>query len=111
MNNPIPPDFRLSFPLKDSSLSTIRPISPNDAQIEWDFVHTLTTQSKHYRFMGGVKDLTQKELEYFTNIDFKKDMALIATVCPPNQNEKEIAVGRGDTLASMELETVSSQSL
>jgi len=72
----------------------IRPITPQDAQIEWDFVHNLSAQSRYYRFLGGVRDLTPQMLEYFTTIDFTTSMALIALVKGEDNVEKEIAVGR-----------------
>lgn len=80
--------------LRDGSHVTIRPIRPTDAQIEWDFVHNLSYESRYNRFMSGVKDLTPYMVKYFTHIDFSKDMALIATKIDENHREREIAVGR-----------------
>ncbi len=80
--------------LVDGTKVLIRPITPDDAQIEWDFVHELSAQSRYYRFLGGIKDLTPNMVHYFTHIDETKDYALIATISDEKQKEKEIAVGR-----------------
>ena len=72
--------LKISILQKDGSKLTIRPIRPIDSEIEWDFVHRLSAQSKYLRFMTGLKDLSPAMLRYFTNIDFSKDMALIAVV-------------------------------
>lgn len=83
----------ISILQKDGSKLTIRPIRPIDSEIEWDFVHRLSAQSKYLRFMTGLKDLSPSMLRYFTNIDFTKDMALIAVV-NENGQERQVAVGR-----------------
>ena len=85
--------LKISIFQKDGSKLTIRPILPTDSEIEWDFVHRLSAQSKYLRFMTGLKDLPPSMVRYFTNIDITKDMALIAVV-NENGQERQIAVGR-----------------
>lgn len=72
---------------------TIRPIRKEDKEIEAEFVRKLSSQSRYFRFLCGINELTPTMVDYFTEIDFSRDMALIATVSELGQ-EKEIAVGR-----------------
>ena len=78
---------------EDGTLITIRPIRPEDAAIEYDFVHQLSPRSKYLRFFSGLNELTPSMLTRFTHIDYQREMALIATLMKENQ-EVEIAVGR-----------------
>ena len=58
----------------------IRPISPDDAKLEQDFINNLSDQSKNYRFLGGRAPLSIKELIALCNIDYDSKMAFIALI-------------------------------
>jgi len=64
--------------LADGTPITIRPIRPEDAENEQDFVRRLSPQAKHYRFMQSMKELSPRMLARFTQIDYSREMALIA---------------------------------
>lgn len=90
----IPENFCRSFNMANGTEFTIRTIKPTDARIEQDFVRRLSAKTRYYRFFGGVNDLTPNMVDYFTNIDFSKHMALIAVTRNPDGTESEIAVAR-----------------
>jgi len=79
--------------LHDGTPMTIRPIRPEDAKIESDFVRNLSPRSKYFRFMGALQELTPSMLVRFTQIDYDREMAFIATTEVDGQ-ETEVAVGR-----------------
>jgi acetyltransferase len=56
----------------------IRPIQPEDARLEQEFVESLSEQTKFMRFMQSVKYLSQEMLLKFTQIDYDQEMAFIA---------------------------------
>ena len=58
----------------------IRPISPDDAELENNFIDNLSDQSKHYRFLGGRAHLSVKELTALCDIDYDSKMAFIALI-------------------------------
>jgi acetyltransferase len=64
----------------DGAVVTIRPIRPEDAEIEREFVRELSQHAKYLRFMGAVKDLTPAMLARFTQVDYDREMALIGVV-------------------------------
>jgi len=72
---------------------TLRPIRPEDASIEREFVHGLSEQSRFLRFMFGLKDLTPAMLSRFTQIDYDREIALIAVMDTPG-GEKQVGVAR-----------------
>lgn len=66
--------------LPDGSLLTIRPIRPEDAEPEAAFVRDLSPEAKRFRFMGTVNELSEEMLARFTEIDYRREMALVAVV-------------------------------
>src|SRR5258705_10870788 len=68
-----------SLPLGVGHSITVRPIRPEDIDLETDFAHKLSKETRYNRFLGGGVRLTPEMLEKFTHIDFSRDMALIAT--------------------------------
>lgn len=64
--------------LSDGTPLTIRPIRPEDAESEQTFVRELSPQAKKFRFMGAMNELTPAMLARFTQIDYDREMALIA---------------------------------
>jgi len=76
---PFPRQLVKTSYLADGTALTIRPIRAEDAQSEQDFVRKLSPQSRQMRFMGSVKELSQDMLVQFTQIDYSREMALIAT--------------------------------
>ena len=72
---------------------TLRPIRPEDASIERAFVENLSAQSRQYRFMNALRELTPTMLARFTQIDYDREMAFIATL-EDQGAEREIGVVR-----------------
>ncbi|WP_339720062.1 GNAT family N-acetyltransferase [uncultured Paraglaciecola sp.] len=69
---------------------TIRPINLQDMPLERDFIDRLSPETKHYRFFGAIKNVSDKVLKSFCDIDGKDSMAFIAT---EEVNGKEIEIG------------------
>ena len=79
--------------LPDGTRILIRPIRPEDRGIEREFVRNLSSESKYFRFMSAVNELSEAMLNRFTRIDYAREVALIAVVTE-DAHEKEIAVVR-----------------
>lgn len=85
------PNYLISaYKLKDGSDITIRPIRPEDARLEQNFIRQLSEQSKYFRFMGHIQALSLNMLIRFTQIDYDREMALVATL---QENSKEMIIG------------------
>lgn len=72
---------------------TIRPIRPADIAMEAEFIRNLSVETKHYRFLGGVNELSPAELKRLCDVDGRHSMAFVATV-KEDGHEKEIGVSR-----------------
>jgi acetyltransferase len=79
--------------LPDGRAVTIRPIRPEDMAIERDFVNRLSAHAKFQRFMFTLRELTPEMLSRFTQIDYEREMALIAVLDTP-QGERQVGVAR-----------------
>lgn len=90
---PYPIELVQSWTLRDGTRVVIRPIRPEDRQIEKDFVHNLSDESRYFRFFNAVRDLSETALTRFTQVDYDREMALIAVICE-NDRETEIGVAR-----------------
>ncbi len=72
---------------------TIRPIRPEDAEMERAFVDNLSPETKHFRFMNTFKRLSPAMLARFTQIDYDREMAFVAVI-DDHGDETEIGVCR-----------------
>jgi RimJ/RimL family protein N-acetyltransferase len=82
-----------AYPIAADESVTIRPIHPSDNVMEGEFIRNLSAQTKHYRFLGGVKELPPAELKRLCDVDGRHSMAFVATV-KTNGHETEIGVSR-----------------
>jgi len=79
--------------LSDGTPVIIRPIRPEDAETEQEFVRSLSPESRYFRFMYSVDELTPEMLARFTQIDYSREMALVA-MAKTNGRARQIAVAR-----------------
>jgi acetyltransferase len=91
--HPYPAHLVSGCQLADGTRITIRPIRPEDAAIEQNFVRSLSSESRHFRFMHGLNELTQPMLVRFTHLDYDRELALIA-VQENAEVETELGVAR-----------------
>lgn len=91
--HPYPSHLISYLQLADGTDLTIRPIRPEDASIEDRFVRELSSESKYFRFMNGLNELTQAMLVRFTQLDYDRELALVA-VLGKESNETELGVAR-----------------
>ncbi|MGF6572206.1 acetyltransferase [Paraburkholderia sp. GAS333] len=59
---------------------TVRPIRPEDEAAHHDFVEAMTPEDLRLRFFGSVGSFDHSQLARMTQIDYDREMALIATV-------------------------------
>jgi acetyltransferase len=87
---PYPTHLISTWQLADGRNITIRPIRPEDAEIEQAFVRGLSEEARYFRFMFSVQELSPTMLLRFTQIDYSREMALIAVTF---EQDKEIELG------------------
>jgi len=63
---PYPVGLVRNWTLRDGTRIVIRPIRPEDRQIERDFVRNLSDESRYFRFFNALRDLSETALTRFT---------------------------------------------
>jgi acetyltransferase len=91
--HPYPLHLVSRFQLSDGTDITIRPIRPEDAEMEQEFVRRLSPEAKFFRFMNSLQELSQEMLIRLTQLDYDRELALIATV-ERDGGETELGVAR-----------------
>ena len=94
--HPYPAHLVKRVQLNDGTDIVIRPIRPEDAESEARFVRELSKESKYFRFMNSIHELSQEMLVRFTQIDYHNEMALTAVRHTPDGDE-QIGVARYST--------------
>ncbi len=94
--HPYPSHLVKKKQLNDGTDIVIRPIRPEDADIEVKFVQALSEQARYFRFMNSLQELSKEMLVRFTQIDYHDEMALIA-VRSDGAGEEQIGVARYTT--------------
>ena len=87
---PYPAHLTETLVLSDGTEIIIRPIRPEDAEMEQEFVRSLSEESRYYRFISTVRELSQRMLIRFTQIDYDREMALVAVT---QQNGRDLQIG------------------
>lgn len=92
--HPYPPELETTWQLADGTDISVRPIRPEDAEIEQLFVRELSAESKYFRFMQSLEQLTPLMLARFTQIDYDREMALVAVVNEHTSQARILGVAR-----------------
>jgi acetyltransferase len=87
--HPYPAELEGEIALHDASRVRVRPIRPEDAQLELRFFAGLSERSRYHRFMQHLPELPPRMLARFTQLDYDRELALVAL----HENEF-VAVGR-----------------
>ncbi len=88
--HPYPSELTQRGQLSNGLEITIRPIRPEDASMEKDFVHSLSERTKYFRYMQVIQELTPEMIVRFTQIDYDREMAFVAVT---TQQTKQIELG------------------
>jgi len=91
--HPYPHELVQRHQLSNGITITIRPIKPEDAVLEKNFVSRLSERTKYFRFRQVLHELTPEMLVRFTQIDYDRELAFVA-VTEDQKLPYELGVGR-----------------
>jgi acetyl coenzyme A synthetase (ADP forming)-like protein len=86
-----PSEYELDVILRDGGGARVRPMRPDDGDRLRAFFERLGPESRYFRFFKLKKSLSEKEVEYFTHLDYHDRMALVTVL-----DGEIVAVGRYD---------------
>ncbi|MCB0916044.1 MAG: GNAT family N-acetyltransferase [Actinobacteria bacterium] len=88
-----PEDLQADVLLRDGRPCHLRPITPQDAPALAEFHRSLSPETVYLRFFAPYPELSERDLERFTHVDYVDRMALVAT-----QHGSIVGVGRYDRI-------------
>lgn len=91
---PYPNEYEKRLELPDTGNTLIRPIRPEDAPLLKALFATLSSQSVYFRFFAPLRELPFEMLARFTQIDYDREIAMVAIRETAHGREEILAVGR-----------------
>ncbi|MCK5061140.1 GNAT family N-acetyltransferase, partial [Candidatus Parcubacteria bacterium] len=85
--SPYPKEHISKFTMKNKKKVMIRPIRPEDESMEAELFKTFSKETERHRFFGPIKEISHELLERYTQIDYAREMALIAELKTGNRRE------------------------
>lgn len=77
---PYPTQWIKEVPLRNGQKAIFRPIRPEDEPMEAEMARNSSRESLYFRFFGYVPGIDHKFLSRMTNIDYDREMAIVAQV-------------------------------
>jgi acetyltransferase len=90
---PYPEKYVMPWKLSDGTVVILRPIKPEDEPLEYEMLSTLSEETLRFRFFSVIKDITHEMLVHFCNIDYEREMAIVAEISEGNRR-KIIGIAR-----------------
>jgi acetyltransferase len=78
--SPYPKEYVKKAKLKDGKEITLRPIRPEDEPMEAEMFTHFSEETQRFRFFTRIKDVTHEMLVRYTQIDYDREMAIIAEI-------------------------------
>jgi acetyltransferase len=78
--SPYPKEYMAKFKMDGGKTAEIRPIRPEDEPLEAEMFKTFSKETQRQRFFGMVGEVSHDLLQRYTQIDYDREIALIALV-------------------------------
>jgi acetyltransferase len=76
--SPYPQEYTTEFFMKNGDKVILRPIRPEDEPLEGEMFTTFSERTQRFRFFELIKDITHEMLIRYTQIDYDREIAIIA---------------------------------
>lgn len=77
---PYPSEYETTMQMKNGKSVLLRPIRPEDEPMEAELFKTFSVSTKRFRFFGPIKEPTHEMLTRYTQIDYDREIAIIAEI-------------------------------
>lgn len=94
---PYPSGLEETIELRDGEKVLLRPIRPEDEPAHTDFVSKVSAEDYRLRFFSPMRSLPHSEMARFTQIDYEREMAFIATRMGHDGHAETLGVVRAIT--------------
>lgn len=83
--SPYPREYEREVVIRDGTRVLLRPIRPEDEPMEAEMFKTFSRETERFRFFGPVGSVTHEMLIRYTQIDYDRELALIAETTEGSQ--------------------------
>jgi len=90
---PYPTRYIVTWKMMDGTEVTLRPIKPEDEPLELEMLSSLSPETMRVRFFSIIKDISHEMLVRFCNIDYDREMAIVAEL-KDGEQKRLIGIGR-----------------
>ncbi|UCH31666.1 MAG: bifunctional acetate--CoA ligase family protein/GNAT family N-acetyltransferase [Candidatus Bathyarchaeota archaeon] len=77
---PYPKKHSTEWKLKNNVKTLLRPIKPEDEILLGELFHSLSEETMRFRFFQVIKEMTHQTLTRYCNIDYNREIAIIAEI-------------------------------
>ncbi|NNF34798.1 MAG: bifunctional acetate--CoA ligase family protein/GNAT family N-acetyltransferase [Saprospiraceae bacterium] len=88
--SPYPKQYETTIRMKNAQQVFLRPIRPEDEPLEEELLSSLSKETQYFRFFGFMPSIPKKLLKRSSQIDYDREMAIIAII-EENGKKKMIA--------------------
>lgn len=97
------PNYLISeYQMSEGEKLLIRPIRPEDANVEQKFIRHLSDNTKRFRFMGILHGLSPEMLMRTTQIDYDREMTMVAVI---QRDSKDFIIGIAEYVANLDMQS------
>jgi len=83
--SPYPTEYITEFVMKGGNTAILRPIKPEDEEMEEEMFTKFSERTQKFRFFQLIKDISHEQLIRYTQIDYDREIAIIAEVTEDNK--------------------------
>lgn len=94
--SPYPSEYVTDFELKDGRTSILRPIKPEDEEMEKEMFGNFSERTQKFRFFSVIKEISHEQLVRYTQTDYDREIAIVAEV---EEDGKKMMAGVGRLIA------------
>lgn len=95
------PNYLVSeYQMPEGEKLLVRPIRPEDANVEQKFIRHLSDSTKRFRFMGILHGLSPEMLLRTTQIDYDREMAMVAVI---QRDAKDFIIGIAEYVVNLDV--------
>jgi acetyltransferase len=91
---PYPRELEETVTLRDGRTVLLRPIRPEDEPAHLELFESMTPEDVYYRFFNVIHRMSHTQLARFTQIDYDREMAFIATLTDEEGRPQTLGVVR-----------------
>lgn len=98
--SPYPRELERTVRLKNRKSVHLRPIRPEDEPLEAEMFRAMSPQTQRFRFFELIKDITHEMLVRYTQIDYDREIAIIAEMREKGCEKWSVSLASSATLTT-----------